>query len=165
MKSKQKKTIRRRKLEIGFQKILHPINARESWYLPTELIENLTILLDNEIESNEGTIVCLPTEEEMMEKLSIAVPRECQYAPQQQLAVVWYKDDDTCDWSLGFFVDQIDTTTLRVDHLISNDKVNWQRPAVDDIQLVNPIQLVSCNIDGYWAFSRRKAYFESPKCF
>ena len=63
--------------EIGFQKMLHPNDVRERGHLHKmnyltneELAENLTILLDTEIDSNEGELVYFPCVEEIIEILT-----------------------------------------------------------------------------------------------
>ena len=156
--------------EIWFQKLLHPVDARERSHLykmnflsGQELVENLIILLDHEISTDEGEIVCFPTEEEIMHILKETQTKnpipQSRFVPQQPVAVVWYIDDDRSYWCLGFFLDQIDKSTCRVDHLESKDKVNWYHPAIDDIQVVNYTQILPCNVDGEWNFVRRQSAY------
>ena len=60
--------------EIGFRKLLHPVDAKE-WPLLykmndltcEQLVENLTILIDNTIETNDGEVVLFPSEDEIMD--------------------------------------------------------------------------------------------------
>ena len=101
--------------EIGFQKMLHPNDVHERGHLykmnyltNEEMAENLTILLDTEIDSNEGELVYFPCEEEIMEILTerrndVPMWLRSRYSPQQPLAVVWDSDSGNRFWSVGFF--------------------------------------------------------------
>ena len=121
-----------------------------------ELLENLIILLDHEIQSSEGEVVLFPTEEEIMEILqSPILIAQSRFEPQQPVAVIWHSNDGSCYWCIGFFVNQLDENTSRVDHLQSKDKITWYRPITDDIQTVNYMQILPCDIEGEWSFARR----------
>ena len=165
--SEKKKAIRQ---EIGFQKLMHPLDAKERShlyrmnYLDVELmIENLVILLDDEVEeSDDGEINCLPTEEETMDLLQASdesTPTETKFTPQQPVAVIWHNQNDTLDWSVGFYLDDVEDETCRIDHLCSKDKTNWIRPSFDDIQVVKYIQILPIDVDGEWDFSARHCTF------
>ena len=73
-----------------------------------EMADNLTILLDTEIDSNEGELVYFPCEEEIMEILTerrndVPMWLRSRYSPQQPLAVVWDSDSGNRFWSVVFF--------------------------------------------------------------
>ena len=107
---KLKKDLRQ---EIGLQKMLHPLDVKErnllykmNYLSAEEIVENLSILLDNDIESNGGEDVTLPSEENIMEILSeksnvqIARRRTTTTSTSrvlthlQPLAVVWDTNDE-----------------------------------------------------------------------
>ena len=82
------------------------------YFINEGLPENLTILLDTEIDSNEGELVYFPCEEEIIEILTEVrndVPTwlKSRFLPQQPVPVVW---------CLGFFL-YIDEKYIRVEHL------------------------------------------------
>ena len=63
-------------MEIGFQKQLHPVDDRERSHLyrfdhitPIKMVNNIAMLLDSEVCSNEGEEICLLYEEEIMKAL------------------------------------------------------------------------------------------------
>ena len=62
------------------------------------------------------------------------------YKYQQPLAVVWYQGAGRT-WYVGFFIDENDDGTIRVDHLVQQgeDQSVWIRPRHDDIQDVRYI--------------------------
>ena len=77
------------------------------------MVENLCILLDNDIESNEGEVETLPSEEDIMEILSGSTPTvattpaaddndNAVFTHLQPLAVVWDANDGKRYWSIGF---------------------------------------------------------------
>ena len=167
---KLKKDLRQ---EIGFQKMLHPVDAKErnhlykmNFLIPEEMVENLCILLDNDIESNEGEVVTLPSEEDIMEILSGRTPTVATtpaaddndnpvFTHLQPLAVVWDANDGKRYWSIGFFLNEIDEITIRVDHLLRKGNTSqngvWVRPEHDDIQEVKTdYQVIPCNVNGDW---------------
>ena len=164
--AEMKKAIRQ---EIGFQKILHPLDAKERSHLyrmnylgADQMIENLIILLDDEAEgSDDGEISCLPTEEETMDLLQAVSDdtTKTKFVAQQPIAVVWHNETDQLEWSVGFFLDEVEAEACRVDHLESKDKVNWMRPAFDDIQVVKYIQILPIEVIGDWDFSKRHCTF------
>ena len=158
--------------EIGFQKMLHPVDVRERSHLykmnfltTEELVENLTILLDTEIDTNEGEVIFFPCEEEIMEilisrKNEVPTWLTSRFSPQQPLAVLWDCVGKNRFWSIGFFLDVLDDQTIRVEHLQQkNDQTlsMWIQPDSDDIQLVKDCQVLPCDVDGYWDFS-------NPQC-
>ena len=149
--SEKKKAIRQ---EIGFQKLMHPLDAKERSHLyrmnylaVDQMLENLVILLDDEVEeSDDGEINCLPTEEETMDLLQASdESTDTKFTPQQP--VIWHNQNDELDWSVGFFLDDVEDENCRIDHLCSKDKTNWIRPSFDDIQVVKYIQILPIDVD------------------
>ena len=143
------------------KKEAHPYRMN---YLELEqMIENLVILLDDEVEeSDDGEINCLPTEVETMDLLQASdesTPTDTKFTPQQPVAVIWHSQNDELDWSVGFFLDDVEDETCRIDHLCSKDKTNWIRPSFDDIQVVKYIQILPIDVDGDWDFSARHCTF------
>ena len=159
--------------EIGFQKMLHLNDVRERGYLyktnyltNEELSENLTILLNTEIDSNEGELVSFPCEEEIMEILTerrndVPTWLKSRFSPQQPLAVVWDSEGGNRFWCLGFFVNLVDEKTICVEHLQHKEEDQtmsmWINPNSDDIQLIKDCQILPCDVDGYWDIS-------NPQC-
>ena len=65
-------------------------------------------------------------------------------------------------WYVGFYLDESDDGTFRVDHLIRAGPGNemWQRPpGSDDIQDTTEKQVVPVPVIGTWDFSKRKPSF------
>ena len=62
---------------------------------------------------------------------------------------------------IGFYVCDEEAECIKVDHLEltprhKDDKSKWIRPLHDDIQVVNSVQILPCNIDGEWDFSSHR---------
>ena len=148
--------------------MLHPNDVHERGHLykmnyltNEEMAENLTILLDTEIDSNEGELVYFPCEEEIMEILTerrndVPMWLRSRYSPQQPLAVVWDSDSGNRFWSV-VFLDVVDEKNIRVEHLQQKEgdptMSMWINPKNDDIQITNDCQVLPCDVDGYWDFS------------
>ena len=164
--SKQLRTHLRQ--EIGFQKLLHPVDAKERPHLYKmneltceQLTENITILLDSTIDATEEEVL-FPNEDDIMEILNeksndVLVENTAGFQPQQPLAVIWNNDDGSTYWAVGFFMCDVEDEFIKVDHLElkaghRNDKMKWIRPLNDDIQIVNPIQVLPCEVSGEWDF-------------
>ena len=164
--SKQLRTHLRQ--EIGFQKLLHPVDAKERPHLYKmneltceQLTENITILLDSTIDATEEEVL-FPNEDDIMEILNeksndVLVENTAGFQPQQPLAVIWNNDDGSTYWAVGFFMCDVEDEFIKVDHLElkaghRNDKMKWIRPLNDDMQIVNPIQILPCEVSGEWDF-------------
>ena len=93
------------------------------------MVENIAILLDSEVDNNERDIICLPSEEEIMEALknSKTDKNTATYQPQTPLAVRWDNDEGRY-WSLGFFIDELEDNFCRIDHLKMKESI-WQLAA------------------------------------
>ena len=149
--------------------MLHPVDVKECSHLykmnflsAEEMVKNLSILLDNDIESYEGEVVTLPSEEDIMEILAekedihTVMTAACpMFTHLQPLAVIWDTDDGIRYWSIGFFLNDIDDTAIRVDHLVrkgnSSQNVDWVRSETDDIQeVLTDYQLLPCDVNRDW---------------
>ena len=165
------------RVEIGFQKMMHPVAVKERGHLykmnlltVEQLVENLTILLDGDIDSFEGKEVALfPTKEDIMDILTKTQPSNdvdysdvsgCNiFTPQQPLAIVWDHVNGKRYWCVGFFLREDDEDCVQVDHLEqkSTKGLNqWVRPERDDIQNVELNQLLPCNVQRHWDFSKSR---------
>ena len=168
--------------EIGFQKMMHPVDVKERGHLykmnfltVEQLVENLTILLDGDIDSLEGKEVALFPTEEDMDILTKTQPSNdvalhsdvsgCNiFTPQQPLAIVWDHVNEKRYWCVGFFLREDDEDCIQVDHL-EQKSTKGLKPMVrherDDIQNVELNQLLPCNVQGHWDFSksRQPVYF------
>ena len=86
--------------------------------IPPTLPTNATILLDSEVDNNEGDIVCLPSEEEILEALqnSSTNKNTATHKPQTPLAVIWDNNEGRY-WPLKFFIGELDNNFCRIDNL------------------------------------------------
>lgn len=158
--------------EVGFQKAIHPFDAKERSHLykmnfitVEEIVENLSILLEESSEiSNKNEAVQFPCDEEILEKLQmpqdnqgVTKNKKC-FSAQEPVAVLWDGDDGKRYWCLGFYICDEDDNHIKVDHLTrkENNNSEWIRPRSDDIQIVNHVQVISTNIEGYWDFSNER---------
>ena len=77
--------------------------------------------------------------------------------------MAWKDNDDTYEWFLGYVKKSVDNMLL-VDHLarkLKNSHSKWKYPSTEDIQLVEPDQLVECIVEGEWdltADSRKRLF-------
>ena len=154
--------------EIQFQRVTHPndAEARKDLYKVNKLseedmIENLTVLLDD---SCVEEAVIFPTEDEIFEKLSSNTTLcndDQMYQPNEPLAVFW-DEGQTRSWYVGFFIDENDDGTFRIDHLTKHSNTNdtWARPnGRDDIQNTLAQQILPLKVQGDWDFTGRKPIY------
>ena len=102
-----------------------------------EIVENLSILLDNDAESYEGEVVSLPSEEDIMdiltEKESVVVPPTTTNSPM--------------------FTNEVDAT-ICANHLErkgnGSQNVDWVRPDDDIQKVVTDFQVIPSNVEGHW---------------
>ena len=163
-KKELKKDLRQ---EIGYQKMIHPMDVKERSHLYKmnflsleEIIENLSILLNEDSEDENEADVDLPSEEDMMEILLAANTKVSRVNEEEQscfkylqpLAVLWDGNDNKRYWCIGFFLNEIDDITIRVDHLTQKQLCDdWIRPEQDDIQeVLAEYQVLPCTVDGEW---------------
>ena len=79
----------------------------------------------------------------------------------QPVAVVW-DEGDIKRWYIGFYLDDNEDGTFRVDHLIcagTEDEIWHRPPGSDDIQDTIEQQIVPVTVSGTWDFSKRKPSF------
>ena len=109
--------------------------------------------------------ITLPREEDIMEilpeKSNVQIARRRTtttatsrvFTHLQSLTVVWDTNDEIRYWSIGFFLSDIDDTTIRVDHLVrkgnSSQNLDWVRPEIDDIQeVLTDHQVLPLDVNG-----------------
>ena len=161
--------------EVGLQKALHPFDARERPHLykmnflsVDMLTENIVILLDKSEEDVAKDEVVFPSEEEIYDKINEEDEKDededktvqsGHLNPDEPLAVIWDDDDGTRYWCIGFYAHDNEDETIQIDHLTQKQKgscVQWIRPTVDDLQSVQPIQLLPMKIEGHWDLSSER---------
>ena len=179
-RSKDEKILRSYlRAEVGFQKALHPFDARERSHLykmnylsVEQLTENLTILLDKTLSAAAGDeLVQFPNEEEIfnivkskenedigLEEVEMEVEEKRRFTANEPVVVIWDEEKDRC-WFIGFFICNVDDDTVKIDHLQPQKKgnrKNWIRPKTDDVQAVNIVQLLPIEVVGDWNFRNER---------
>ena len=154
--------------EVIFQRILHEKDGAEhpdlykvQNYTADQMIENLTILLEQPADTDDDSIVDFPSIDEMMMLLTSAVPaEEPLFKLNEPLAVVWNEgSDDSRRWFVGFYLGD-NEENLRIDHLHGSGS-EWKRPAVEDVQdHTKHHQIVTCKVKGDWVFGKRTSIFK-----
>ena len=172
-KTSNNETRKHRRNEIIFQRLIHPIDAKERPYLykvndvnTDQLLENFAILLEQPGDHNETEAdVEFPSFDEIMkiiqEKVDEGEPNLSDelFEFQQPLAIVWDQSDGTRKWYIGFYLGN-NEDMLRVDHLIGAAS-EWKRPAIDDIQNeTSHQQIVPCPVIGESVFNKRSTLFK-----
>ena len=157
--------------EIGFQKMMHPFDAKERPHLykmnflsPEQLAENLAILLhDPSIAAEGDQIAMFPNEEKIFDILckskkgaveSSESKDMIDFTANLPLAIIWDAENETRYWNIGFFLnDNEEDETIKVELLIRKedvDKGQWIREKYEDIQFVKHIQIIPINVIGHW---------------
>ena len=80
------------------------------------------------------------------------------YQPNEPLAVFW-DEGQTRSWYVGFFIDENEDGTFRIDHLTKHSNTNgtWACPnGRDDIQNTLAQQILPLKLQGDWDFTGRK---------
>ena len=93
---------------------------------------------------------------------SVNVSEGASFASQQPLSVAWDEENNQQNWYVGLFLDENDDGSVRADHqqhILEGDECNWKRPQLDNVQDVDPVQIVPCAVHGEWDISRRNAVF------
>ena len=158
--------------EVGFQKALHPFDAKERSHLykinflsVEELIENLTILLDVSQNDDVGEDIHFPTEEEIYELLnngahqdmSTIVEADRNFKAEKPVAA-----DGKRYWCIGFYIQNISDDEIQVDHLKCKQEGNykgWVRPDAYDVQIVHVVQALPVQIIGEWDLRKRQSVY------
>ena len=131
-----------------------------------EMLENLTILLDDDGCGGTATTANLPTNADVMRAIKNQSPstiNESSTAKVNDMYVVVWQEDNDYQWYLGY-VKKIDDGKLSVDHLarkLKESDSKWKYPSQEDIHLADPAQIVKCNIEGEWdltADSRKRLF-------
>ena len=131
------------------------------------MLENLTILLSEEKHVSNATVANLPTGTDVMntlEGINNDVRKENEVDKVNKLyAIAWRDFKGLYEWFLGYVKKEINGMFL-VDHLtrvIKNSDSKWKYPTNEDVQLVEPDQIVECMVKGEWdltADSRKRCF-------
>ena len=157
--NKEKKKLLR--LEIQYQKLTHKADfeGRPDIYKVNglsegEMFENLTVLLASDSTTDETTDVLFDYGDKIMSILQSGHCKENEYAINDSVIVVWHERQIVKRY-LGFFLDDNNDVSFRVDHLervvtrvkmgrrVQSDK-EWKRPVYEDIQDVEYEQVIKC---------------------
>ena len=174
-KSDRKKILRQ---EVSFQRLLYPEDAKDrpdlyklNFLNDDQLLENITILLENPNEITSGEKVDFQSSEEIMEILKTGgQPQQAEefrqpqmaeqtsqlqqaeeFTIQKPLAVVWDDNEESRSWFIGFYIGESANNPheIAVDHLVrKNSNSDWIRPVMDDVQDVKLGQIVPVPIIG-----------------
>ena len=160
----KKKSLRQ---EIQYQKLTHKADFEErpdiykvNGLSEGEMFENLTVLLASDSTTDETTDVLFDSEDKIMSILQSGHCKENEYAINDPVIIVWH-ERQIVKWHLGFFLDDNNDGSFRVDHLervMTRDKVRrrvqsdkeWKRPVYEDIQDVEYDQVIKCKPIGDW---------------
>ena len=128
-----------------------------------EMLENLSILLGAESDVSTSTIANLPTNEDVMQSLMVSESGEInrqnkisEVAINEMRVVVWQKRDLTYDWYIGYVKKIDENGKYVIDHLhrvLDGSHAKWKYPKREDIQNVEPEQIIKCVIKGEWDYS------------
>ena len=166
------------RLELQFQRLTNAKDALERSYLykvnnltENEMAENLATLLASDTMGSEGEDIVFDSADEIMSilqnKLEESSTSTSSVKQKRQrddpIIVVWHERGNPV-WYLGFYLDENDDDTMRIDHLkrcevydkrgrkVKSD-IEWERPQTDDIQDVVEEQILSCIPVGDWIIS------------
>ena len=125
-----------------------------------EMLENLSILLDDENDVSTSTIANLPTNEDVMQSLMVIetdkINEESKISEvtiNEMCVAVWQNCDSRYEWYTGY-VKNIDKNGIYIiDHLhrvLDGSHAKWKYPKQEDVQMVEPEQIVKCDIKGEW---------------
>ena len=147
-----------------------------------ELKIYLTLILTTETEMNSTRIPELPTEDEMklaffgsdsnadgatntidttsnnqeLESESIS-PEEAEVAVNEPCIVIWDTGNGR-KWYLGICISEEIDGSYTVEHLercFGSESKIWRHPSRPDIQPVDSLQILPCNIMGFWEYRKR----------
>ena len=121
-----------------------------------DMLENLTILLDDDGCGPTASTANLPTNSDVVSLLKTPMDQvatsETSEAKVNDMCVVVWQEDNGYEWYLGYIKD-IENGKYSVDHLarvLKNSDSKWKYPSHDDIQLADSDQIVKCTVDGEW---------------
>ena len=124
-----------------------------------EMLENLTILLDDDGCSGSATVANLPTNDDVMKTIknpTTSTPTPTSSAEVNELCVVVWQEQSGYEWYLGYIQNRCPDGKLSVDHLhreLKNSDSKWKYPTREDVQEVDPEQIVQCKVQGDWDLS------------
>ena len=168
--------------EIGFKKVMHPVDTKErpdlykmNFLTHEQLLENLTILVDSDLSDADQEEILFPTEDEIIEQIlgaanqevtnaiatEVVIKETIPFAKQQPLTVV-SDEDDTRYWCVALFLNENDDETFVVYNLCVKKKSKqreWVRPVSDDVQTILPRFIIPCEVKGEWDYSKRTSTF------
>ena len=182
---REKNTERAKKclrLEIQFQRMTHQGDSQERPDLykvngidAVEMIANLAVLLSSDVVQDQGEDVIFDSEEQIMKMLEdkeeIATESSQKFNPQDPVIVLWDEQNGGMEWYVGFYLDDNDDGTVRIDHLervvvkdkngrpVSSDS-KWKRPKSDAIQDVKEVQILQCKPVGDWVLESQHVIFQ-----
>lgn len=146
--------------EIQFQKITHKRDSieRPELYkvngLTIEIFsENLAAILAPDTIIDRDETLLFETTDEIMDIITQENQKVNQIVPHEPLVIVWNTSNSRKEWYIAFYIDENSDGTMRVEHLerlIKMKSNEWQRPKNDDIQDVQPKQILPCSVEGSW---------------
>ena len=125
-----------------------------------DMLENISILLDDDASTSTSTIANLPTNKDAL--LALKTPNndvtmlENAASPvvgvNEMCVVVWKNCDSEYEWFIGY-VKSLDKKKgiYNIDHLhrvTNGSHSKWKYPSKADLQPVEPEQIMKCDIDG-----------------
>jgi hypothetical protein len=137
-----------------------------------EMLENLTILLENVDEScSTATLANLPTNSQVMNILSkqktpsASIPEiSYEFMQVNEMCVVAWQEGNGYQWYLGYIKHVNSDGTFSVDHLrraLESSNSKWKYPSNEDIQEVSSEQIIKIKVQGDWdlvADSRKRLF-------
>ena len=122
-----------------------------------EMLENLTILLDDDGSSGSATMANLPTNADVIKSFrnpTGETPTEYPVAKINDLCVVVWQETNGYQWYLGYIKKLLSNAKLSVDHLVrTTSDSKWKYPSQEDLQEAGPEQIVQCEVNGDWDMS------------
>ena len=123
------------------------------------MLENLTILLDDEKYVSKSTVANLPSNGGVMKlfanNTSENLPVSSSLKTNELCVFVWDNPDRKYEWYLGYVKGHVNDRYV-VDHLhrvLKGPHSKWKYPSKEDIQVVEPEQIVDCVVEGEWDIS------------
>ena len=124
------------------------------------MLENLTLLLDDECHYSTSTIANLPKNDDVMRSITMheretnTVNVSAKMINQLQV-VVWKNQSGNYKWFLGYVKKKVGEE-YKIDHLhrvIKDSHTKWKYPTKEDMDNADLDQIVDCNIEGDWDFT------------
>ena len=132
-----------------------------------ELLENMTILLDEDHSCAASPLSSLPTNDNVLKVLVSSTTTSIQQGVLETsindlVAIVWQTKEVIFEWHLGYVKKKVNGKFI-IDHLlrsIKNSNTKWKYLTREDIQIVEPDQIIQCDVSGEWDLtsSRKRCY-------